>query len=77
MERRFAAILAADIAGYSRIMEIDEERTHAAFRVCRATIEELVVKHGGRIFGGAGDNFMVEFASPIEAVRAAIEYKAS
>ncbi len=72
-ERRLAAILAADVAGYSRLMEKDEERTHAAFLLCRAAIAEIVADHRGRIFGGAGDSVMVEFASPVEAVRAGVE----
>ena len=45
MERRLAAILAADVAGYSRLMERDEERTHAAFRLCRAAIAKIVANH--------------------------------
>jgi adenylate cyclase len=73
MERRLAAVLAADVAGYSRLMERDEERTHTAFRVCRAAISKIVADHHGRIFGGAGDSLMVEFASPVEAVRAGVE----
>src|SRR5262249_5758032 len=73
MERRLAAVLAADVAGYSRLMERDEERTHAAFRLCRTAIEDIVADHHGRIFGGAGDSVMAEFASPVEAVRAGVE----
>ena len=73
MERRLTAILAADVVGYSSLMELDEERTHTAFHICRRAIEGLVEKHGGRIFGTAGDGLMVEFGSPVEAVRAAIE----
>jgi adenylate cyclase len=73
MERRLAAILAADVAGYSRLMERDEERTHAAFRLCRGAIAKIVADHRGRIFGGAGDSVMVEFSSPVEAVRAGME----
>lgn len=73
MGRRLAAILAADVAGYSRLMEADEERTHAALRSCRSVIDRIVANHGGRIFGSAGDSVMVEFASPIEALRAALQ----
>jgi LysR family glycine cleavage system transcriptional activator len=73
MERRLAAILAADVAGYSRLMERDEERTHAAFRLCHAEIAKIVADHRGRIFGGAGDSVMAEFTSPVEAVRAGME----
>jgi adenylate cyclase len=73
MERRLVAILAADAAGYSSLMEIDEERTRAAFGACRSTIAEIVATHHGRIFGCAGDSMMAEFASPVEAVRAAVD----
>src|SRR5262249_55721333 len=76
MERRLAVILAADVVGYSHLMELDEERTHGAFRVCQAIIAALVAKHGGRVFGGAGDSVLAEFASPGEAVRAAVEMPA-
>ncbi|HZF35735.1 MAG TPA: adenylate/guanylate cyclase domain-containing protein [Candidatus Angelobacter sp.] len=72
-ERRLAAILAADVAGYSRLMEKDEERTHAAFLLCRAAIAQIIADRHGRIFGGAGDSVMAEFASPVEAVRAGVE----
>jgi class 3 adenylate cyclase len=73
VQRRLAAILAADVAGYSRLMELDEERTHRAFQTCHARIAELVLRHGGRVFGGAGDSMMIEFASPVGAVRAGLE----
>ncbi|TIP95713.1 MAG: hypothetical protein E5X58_01555 [Mesorhizobium sp.] len=73
MERRLATILAADVVGYSRLMELDEERTYSALRACRITIAGLIEKHGGRIFGGAGDSLVAEFASPVEAVRAGFE----
>jgi adenylate cyclase len=73
MERRLSAILAADVAGYSRLMERDEERTHVAFLACRAAIAKIIADHRGRIFGGAGDSVMVEFASPVEAMRAGVE----
>src|SRR5215813_8724933 len=72
-QRRLAAIMAADVVGYSRLMEHDEERTHAVFRLCHAVIKEIVTNHRGRIFGGAGDSIMVEFASPVEAARAGVD----
>jgi len=72
-QRRLAAILAVDVAGYSRLMEADEERTLRAFRACEAALTRSIADHGGRIFGGAGDSLMAEFASPVEAVRAAVE----
>ena len=73
MERRLAAILAADVVGYSRLMEADEEATARTLSAQRDTVEELVTSHNGRVFGGAGDSFIAEFASPVEAVRCAVE----
>ncbi|PST24218.1 hypothetical protein C7U60_09920 [Mesorhizobium plurifarium] len=73
MERHLTVILAADVVGYSHLMEADEERTHAAFCICRAVIADLVSNHRGRIFSGAGDSVLAEFASPVEAMRAAVE----
>ena len=64
MERRSAVILVADVVVYSSLIGVDEERTHTAFHICRRAIEGLVERHGGRIFGTAGDGLMVEFASP-------------
>jgi adenylate cyclase len=75
MERKLAAIFAADVAGYSALMEEDEERTHAAFLVCRGVAEAIIIRHRGRIFGGSGDSIMAEFGSPVEALRAAIEFQ--
>ncbi len=73
MERRLAAILAADVVGYSRLMGVDEEATLATLNVYREVIDRLVVDHRGRVFGSAGDSVIAEFASPVEAVRCAIE----
>ena len=73
MERHLTVILAADVVSYSRLMEVDEERTHAAFCICQTVIAELVSKHRGRIFAGAGDSVLAEFASAVEAVRAAVD----
>ncbi|MBX4863763.1 hypothetical protein HJA86_28180 [Rhizobium bangladeshense] len=72
VERHLTVILAADVVGYSRLMEVDEERTHAAFCTCHAVIAELISRHRGRIFSGAGDSVLAEFASPVEAMRAAV-----
>ena len=71
MERRLAAILAADVVGYSRLMEADEEATLATLNLYREVIDGLVADHRGRIFGSAGDSVVAEFASPVEAVRCA------
>jgi TolB-like protein/Tfp pilus assembly protein PilF len=72
MERRLAAILAADVAGYSRLMEADEQATLAALATCRSIIDELVAEHRGRIFSSAGDSVVAEFSSPVEATRCAL-----
>ncbi|MBS0563519.1 MAG: adenylate/guanylate cyclase domain-containing protein [Proteobacteria bacterium] len=73
-QRRLAAILAADVAGYSRLTEADEERTVGALkRHLGEFFEPTVAKHGGRIFKAMGDGFLLEFASVLNAVRCAIE----
>ncbi len=72
MERRLAAILAADVVGYSRLMEADEEATARTLGIYREIIEGLVASHHGRVFGSAGDSVIAEFASPVEAVRCAV-----
>ena len=69
--RKLAVILAADVAGYSRLMAADEEGTLATLNVYRQAIDGLIGRHHGRIFTTAGDSVMAEFASPVEAVRCA------
>src|SRR5262245_64901262 len=64
MERRLAAILAADVVGYSRLMAEDEEGTLSTFVTYRTALTNLVAEHGGRIFRAAGDSMMAEFPSP-------------
>jgi TolB-like protein/class 3 adenylate cyclase len=73
VERRLAAILAADVVGYSHLVEADEEEAIHTLRIYRATIDALVASHHGRVFGSAGDSVIAEFASPVEAVRCAVE----
>jgi adenylate cyclase len=73
MERRLTAILAADVVGYSRLVCADEEGTLRRLAAYRKAIDELVTTHRGRVFGGAGDSVVAEFASPVEAVRCAVE----
>ncbi|MEE8187633.1 MAG: adenylate/guanylate cyclase domain-containing protein [Kiloniellales bacterium] len=73
MERRLAAILAADVVGYSRLMEVDEEATARTLSTYREIVEGLVASHHGRVFGSAGDSIIAEFASPVEAVRCAVD----
>ena len=73
VQRRLAAILAADVVGYSRLMELDEVGTLAALKSRRTEIvQPLVVQHQGRVFKVTGDGIMVEFASAVNAVQCAI-----
>lgn len=72
MERRLATILAADVVGFSRLMAKDEEGTLADLKAHRDIIDAQVGQHAGRIFGGAGDSLIVEFASPVQATRCAV-----
>jgi len=74
VERRLAAILAADIAGYSRLMEADEEGTLAALRALRRELADpKIAEHRGRIVKTTGDGLLAEFASVVDAVRCAVE----
>ena len=71
--RRLAAILAADVAGYSRLMGADEEGTHAALTELRRTITDpQISEHHGRIVKTTGDGLLAEFASVVDAVRCAV-----
>ena len=71
--RRLAAILAADISGYSRLMELDEEGTYArVMRQRRELIEPTIAEHHGKLIKYTGDGFLAMFDSPVEAVRCAI-----
>jgi class 3 adenylate cyclase len=71
--RRIAAILAADISGYSRLMQRDEEGTYArVMRQRRELIEPSITEHHGKLINYAGDGFLAMFDSPVEAVRCAI-----
>ena len=74
MERRLAAILAADMVGYSRLVRVDEEGTITALKVLRANvIDPRIAEHNGRIVKLMGDGMLVEFTSVVDAVRAAVE----
>src|ERR1700738_2453241 len=77
LERRLAAILAADVEGYSRLMHGDEEATMATLSERRAFVDELIARHRGRIANTAGDSMLAEFASVLDAVRCAIEIQAA
>src|SRR5712692_3575018 len=74
VERRLAAILAADVAGYSRLMGADEEGTLAALKAIRRELSDpKIEEHRGRIVKTTGDGMLVEFASVVDAVRCAVE----
>src|SRR6266567_8099700 len=77
VERKLAAIFAADIAGYSRLMERDEVGTLARLKDCRALIDELIAVHRGRIFNTAGDSIVADFASAVDAVQCAVAVQAA
>src|SRR5258705_2124595 len=76
MERRLAAIVCADVAGYSRMMGADEAGTHAAFKAHRSAIYPIILNHGGRLVKNTGDGFLLEFPSSVGAIESAIEMQA-
>ncbi len=74
IERQLVAILATDVAGYSRLVGADEEGTHAQLRECRQElIEPCIAAHQGGVVKTTGDGMLVRFASPVEATRCAVE----
>src|SRR6266852_4640019 len=74
VERRLAAILAADVAGYSRLMGADEEGTHERLKVhLGELVQPKIGEHRGRIVKNTGDGLLAEFASVLDAVRCAVE----
>jgi adenylate cyclase len=72
IERRLAAILAADVAGYSRLMGADEEGTLKTLTLYRGVITNLIDEHQGRVVGIVGDSVLAEFSSAVQAVRSAV-----
>ena len=72
VERKLAAIFAADIAGYSRLMAHDEVGTLGRLKACRVIIDGLIASHRGRIFNTAGDSVVADFASAVDAVQCAV-----
>ena len=76
MERRLAAIVCADVAGYSRMMGADEAGTHAAFKAHRSAIYPIILNHGGRLVKNTGDGFLLEFPSIVGAIESAIAMQA-
>jgi class 3 adenylate cyclase len=77
MKRKIAAIMAADVAGYSKLVAEDEEETLRRLAAYRAVIDDFIAKAGGRIFNTAGDAVLAEFSSAVEAVRCAIDVQES
>ena len=74
LDRRLAAILAADVAGYSRLMGSDEEGTHTALKAHRAELfEPKIAQHRGRLVKSTGDGLLVEFPSVVDALRCAVD----
>lgn len=76
VERRLAAIVAADVAGYSRLMHENEEATYAKVTALLAdAVAPAIAEHGGRIVKNIGDGFLAEFPSAVEAVRTAVQFQ--
>jgi class 3 adenylate cyclase len=73
IERKLAAILSADVSGYTRLMAADEAATLATLSAHREVIDELIRQHGGRIANTAGDSVLAEFPSVVEAVQCGVE----
>src|SRR5262245_21673035 len=77
VERRLAAVLAADVAGYSRLMGADEVGTLAALKsIRREIVDPAIAEHKGRIVKTTGDGMLVEFASAVDAVTCAMDFQA-
>jgi TolB-like protein/class 3 adenylate cyclase/tetratricopeptide (TPR) repeat protein len=76
VDRRLSAILAADVAGYSRLMGLDEVGTARVLRGHRSVTDALVAKHGGRIVKTTGDGLLLEFPSVVDAVECAVAVQA-
>ena len=76
-KRKMAAILSADVKGYSRLMSADEEGTVKSLNNCREIISRCVQDHSGRVVDSPGDNVLAEFASTVEAVKCAVKIQAN
>jgi class 3 adenylate cyclase len=76
VERRLSAVVAADVAGYSRLMGLDEVGTARTLREHRAVTDGLVAKHGGRLVKTTGDGVLLEFPSVVDAVECAVAVQA-
>ncbi len=77
MKRRLAAILVGDVVGYSAMMEADEEGTAARINDLTSRVQERVAARDGRVFKTMGDAVLAEFASPLNALRSAVELRSS
>src|SRR5947199_8543662 len=77
VERKLAAIFAADVVGYSHLMQLDELGTLRALRASRAIIDRLIAEYRGRIFTTAGDSVLADFASAVDAVECALAVQAA
>src|SRR5215475_15442805 len=76
VERKLSAILAADVAGYSRLMHSDEEATHSKLSTLLVdAVAPAIAEHVGRIVKSTGDGFLADFPSAVEAVRAALQFQ--
>jgi adenylate cyclase len=75
--RRLVVVVAFDVVNFSALVEADEERVLAAWRVLRREIDPLIAQGGGRIFKSLGDGLLVEFSGPVEATRAALDVQAT
>src|SRR2546422_6195768 len=73
MERKLAAILSADVQGYSRLMGEDEAATIRTLTAYRTVMATFIVQHHGRVVDSPGDNLLAEFASAVDAVQCAVE----
>src|SRR5688500_18928565 len=73
IERRLAAVLAADVAGFSRLTEADEVGTMLMLAAQRAILDNTISRHRGRIANTAGDSVLAEFPSAVNAVQCAVE----
>ena len=74
-KRKLAAILAADVVGFSKMMGENEDRTLVNLKACREITDGAIREHHGRVFGSAGDSIIAEFASPVDAILAAVEFQ--
>ena len=75
IERKIAVIFATDVVGYSKSIEINEEKTIKSLRACKKILEDLFKEHDGRIFNTAGDSVLAEFSSAVSAVICATEFQ--